>query len=441
MIILTLRESPPLNEIIEIIREEEDLESIVGLICLNCIIINSSIDEILTFIQKKSIKIPTKKVYTRLELLRHICLHYYVIFINNEQIQQSYDNVLSYIGNEICEDEDLKFYLHIIDFIAKQDLIDAFSDWCADLGISVYDARSIDDDNKIDLYLVRRTPLLRTETVFVRTCHEMEREEYEKVLDLITKSSQLATWNVFVTTPLTVYKIGLKKLINDMEDANVWLYIIDPNRQKIYGITKGKKSKDYDSDLRDKYIEFLPKEPIRAQSRLKEISTYDFNEKHSYSPDEYCTFALLNVLGHDKLASAPDIESNYTKIFRNLMIIEKESGVPVFSYSSEKVKDQILFSSFLSAMDDFVSQIGNTTSLKEINYKGFYIQAAYGKNVKIALFLSEMGDKALKERVNFLLNYFESHYQKEIEEFRNSGDTSLFKDEELLPIVKQFLNI
>jgi len=122
-------------------------------------------------------------------------------------------------------DKDLKFYLYKNDFFAKQDLIDSFSDWCADLGITVYDARSVDDEYNIDLYLVRRTPLLRSETVFVRTGHEINQEKYEKVLELIKKSSQLATWNVFLTTPLAIYKIGLKKFIKDMEREKIYGYI------------------------------------------------------------------------------------------------------------------------------------------------------------------------------------------------------------------------
>jgi hypothetical protein len=438
---LTLKEAPSLDKIIETIRNDEDLDSIAGLVCLNCLIIHSSIEEILDFIEKNGIKIPTKKVYTRLELLRYICLHYYILYLNNEQLKQNFESVLNYIGHEMCRDEAFEFYLYSIDFIAKQDLIDAFSDWCADLGISVYDARKVSDENHIDLYLVRRTPLLRTETVFVRTGHEMDENEYKRILQLIGNTSKYATWNVFVTTPLAVYKIGLDRMITDMEHSNVWLYIIDPIRKKIHGITKGKKSKDYDSDLRDRYIEKLPREPIRAQTRLKDISTFEFNEQQSYSPDDYCTFDLLDVLEHDRLVSAPEEESNYSQIFRNLMIIERKSGIPVFSYSSEKVKDQILFSGFLSAMDDFVSQIGDTTSLKEINYKGFYVQAAYGKSVKMALFLSDQADRSLKERVDFLLEYFESNYSEEIEQFRNSSDTSIFKDEKILPIVRQFLNI
>jgi hypothetical protein len=438
---LTLKEAPSLEQIIETIRKNENLDSIAGLVCLNSLIINSSIEEILKFIDKKGIKIPTKKVYTRLELLRHICLHYYILYINNEHLQGNFGSTLNYIGQEMCRDESFELYLYSIDFLSKQDLIDAFSDWCADLGISVYDARKVNDENTVDLYLVRKTPLLRTETVFVRTAHEMDAHEYERTLQLIRNTSKYATWNVFVTTPLAVYKIGLEKMVNDMEQANVWLYIIDPIRKNIHGIIKGKKSKDYDSDLRDKFIEGLPREPIRAQTRLKDISTFEFNEKQSYSPDDYCTFDLLDVLEHDRLVSAPEEESNYSQIFRNLMIIERKSGVPIFSYSSEKVKDQILFSGFLSAMDDFVSQIGDTTSLKEINYKGFYVQAAYGKNVKMALFLSDQANNSLKERVDFLLEYFETHFSEEIKQFRASGDTSLLKDDIILPIVRQFLNI
>jgi len=48
-------------------------------------------------------------------------------------------------------------------------------------------------------------------------------------------------------------------------------------------------------------------------------------------------------------------------------------------YDSTGEKAQIMFSGFLSAMDEFVKSISGTSSMKEINYKGFFVIAAYGK--------------------------------------------------------------
>jgi hypothetical protein len=51
----------------------------------------------------------------------------------------------------------------------------------------------------------------------VRTGKEMNKENYEKTLNNIENSSKIAAWTVFVTTPLGAYKVGLFKLIGDME--------------------------------------------------------------------------------------------------------------------------------------------------------------------------------------------------------------------------------
>ena len=79
--------------------------------------------------------------------------------------------------------------------------------------------------------------------------------------------------------------------------------------------------------------------------------------------------------------------------------------------------------------------------MKEINYKGFIIQAVYGQNVKLALFLSEQADLILKERLAYFLKFFEQKYDKQIESFRKRGDTSIFDEEEIIPIVKYILDI
>jgi hypothetical protein len=135
-------------------------------------------------------------------------------------------------------------------------------------------------------------------------------------------------------------------------------------------------------------------------------------------------------------------EPKYKDLFRNIIISDKNTGLPMVSLSNETNQvDQVLISGFLSAMDDFVSKIGGSSALKEINYKGFFVQAAYGKYVKIALFLSKPSDKILKERLSYLLELFESRYQNEIETFRSKGDSNVFKDEEIFPSVKYILDI
>ena len=73
-----------------------------------------------------------------------------------------------------------------------------------------------------------------------------------------------------------------------------------------------------------------------------------------------------------------------------IMVAEKKSSLNVYDQVFTKQKlDPTLISGFLSAMDSFVSEIGGTTSMNEINYKGFYVHAAYGQYIKLALFLSK----------------------------------------------------
>ena len=133
----------------------------------------------------------------------------------------------------------------------------------------------------------------------------------------------------------------------------------------------------------------------------------------------------------------------YRDLFQNFLVIDKESGLALFSYSNEVTAlDEGLISGFLSAMDSFVSELGGSASLKEISYKGFFIQAAYGKDIKMALFLNKPGDKVLKERLEFFIKEFEEKYKESIEKFRLSGEVGPFyNNPELISLLKKTLDI
>lgn len=432
---------PNFDDIIDHIREEV-VDGRIGLICLNCMLTKSRVDEINNFIERNNIKTPNKNVFTRLEYLKYICYHFYNLYKNNEGIQEKYNNPLNYIGDMICDDEDLKYYLNSLDFIAKQDLIDVFGDFCADLSITVYDAREIDKNLKNDLYLVRRTPFLRTEMVYVHPGHLLDEKTYKELLEDIDKSSKYATWSVLVTTPAGLYKIGYDQMIEDMEKYNLWLYIIDPLRERIYGITKGKKNDKYDTDLRDEYFKKLPREPIRAQSRLIEISDYKFEEGDSYKPKYFIKYELFSEVDHHKLVISPEQEPKYEDIFKSLLVMEKKSGIPMISYTKEEnAKDEIMVSGFIKAMDNFIGQIGGSSSMKEINYKGFFVQSAYGDNIQVALFLKEASDQSLKERLRYFVEFFEETYAKKIKLFAQKGDTAIFDDFEIIPKAREILSV
>ncbi|MCK4383666.1 MAG: hypothetical protein KAW66_10260, partial [Candidatus Lokiarchaeota archaeon] len=89
----------------------------------------------------------------------------------------------------------------------------------------------------------------------------------------------------------------------------------------------------------------------------------------------------------------------------------------------------------------FVSEIGGTTSMKEISYKGFYVHAAYGQYIKFALFLSRPARKNLKERLAYLLNQFEEHYHDQILQFTKTGNTAVFDKDRIVELIKEILSV
>ena len=270
----------------------------------------------------------------------------------------------------------------------------------------------------------------------------MTEENYKDTFYKISEASKIALWTVFVTTPSSVSNIGLERLISDMQKLRAWFYIIDPIHQKIHGIFKGKKSKDHDVNLRDEYIQKLPHEPIRTQSRLTKISNYYFKESEAYNHKSYSMYELLpkEILLTEDHSIA--IKPKFKNIFRSLLVIDPDSGVTMISHSSEDYPvDKELISGFLSAMDSFVSEIGGTTSMKEISYKGLYIHAAYGKEVKLALFLSKPAQQSLKERLIYFLNQFEEHYIDQIKAFKRTANVSVFDYQKISSLIKEILSI
>ena len=144
----------------------------------------------------------------------------------------------------------------------------------------------------------------------------------------------------------------------------------------------------------------------------------------------------------DKVLVIPNEKHKYRDIFRNLLLIDKTSGLLILSYKSEEesVEDDLI-SGFLTAMDGFVSELGGSTNLREVAYKGFYIQAGYGENIKVALFLSKQADRILKERLAYFVKQFEENYEEQINLFKESGNISYFKNKEIIEKAKEILDI
>ena len=427
--------------------EEEILNNVIkksrnkyGLFCLNCLILRSSFQELNDFIQKNNIFI-INEIKVKLEYIKVLTVHYYNVYNNLPEIQNRYKDSTDLMGDSLLKDENIKKHLPEFDYISKHELIDIFSDYCADLGISVFNTEEL-MEYSLDLYLTKKTPLLKTEAVFIKTGHELTDSSYQETLILIEKASSIASWLIFVTTPAGAYKIGLDKLISDMGRLHTWLYVVDPLHKKIYGVTKGKKSKSYIQKSSEEYIRNLPREPIRAPSQVIKFSKYDFKESESYNPKNFHQFGILSEEEHKKILERHIAVKKYENIFRSLMIIDIHTGLSFFSYSNETDPiDDVLVSGFLSAMDSFVSEIGGGTSLKEINYKGFFIHAAYGEKVKMALFLSQPADQILKDFLAYFLEQFEVNFKIEIDVFKQSGDTSVFDISKITKKVREYLSI
>ncbi len=427
------------EEILRIIRK--DVEGKFGIICLNCLIVRSRFKEIYDFMNRHDIPFPEGENLSKLDLLDYISIFFYKQYQKSPTLKKHFKTPIIYIGDFITTDDKLSDYLKRFDFISKQELIDAFADYCADFGISVYSTAKI-KDYSLDLYLIKKKPFLRTEAVFVRTGAEMTEENYKNTFYLINEASKLAIWTVFVTTPRGVCKIGYERLKRDMENLNAWMYVVDPIHQKILGIIKGKKSKVHDTSIRDEFIKKLPHEPVRTPSQIVKISKYHFKESESYNPKKFVMFELFPKEELILKDHAVTVKPKFKETFRNLMVIDKDSGLNIISYSSEDVSmEKELISGFLTAMDSFISEIGGTTSMNEINYKGFYVHAAYGQYIKLALFLSKPAEKNLKERLIYLLNQFEEHYHDQILQFNRTGNAAVFDKDRIVELIKEILSV
>lgn len=418
---------------------KEISKSKYGLISINYILINCRMEDLLTFIRNYGIKLPDKIFITRFEYIIMIALHLTKMYYTTD-IQKKYEDPLEYIGYAILNENIFTKYLINLDFIVKQDLIDTFADLYADLGVTMYNTSTDSITPKMDMYSVRKKSALRTESVFAMTGFDINDKNYLETKNLIEKANSVANGSVFVTTPVGVLKIGLSKLLYDMNKLNCQLYVIDPSRKIIYGLTKNKKNEARDDELRDRFVRKLPRTPMRAPSHVFELSDYYFNESNSYDPIDFRLFDIYDDLEHNKLLLKEKPTPKYAEVFRDLIIMEITSGTPIISYASDNFKELALASGFLAAMDSFITQIGGSI-MEEINYKGFYVQAAYGKSTKLACFLSIPADKSLKERLKHLIGLFEERYEDKIEKFKLSGNTELFDSREIIYLIKEIIDV
>jgi hypothetical protein len=432
-------ENKPFTEKTIVSRLKEISKAKYGLISINYILINCRMEDLFKFIRNYGISLPDKTFITRFEYIIIIALHLTEMYYTSD-IQKKYEDPLEYIGYAILNEDIFTKYLINLDFIVKQDLIDTFADLYADLGVTVYNTSTDSITPKMDMYSVRKKTTLRTESIFAMTGFDMNDKTYLETKYLIEKANSVANGSVFVTTPIGVLKIGLSRLIYDMTKLNCQLYVIDPSRKVIYGLTKSKKNEVQDDEVKENLVRKLPRAPMRAPSHVFELSDYYFNESNSYDPFDFRLFDIYNDIEHNKMLLKEEEPPKYAEVFRDLIIMEITSGTPIISYASDNFKELALASGFLAAMDSFITQIGGS-KMEEINYKGFYVQAAYGKSTKLACFLSIPADKSLKERLKHLISLFEERYEDKIEKFKLSGSTELFDSSEIIYLIKEIIDV
>ena len=417
-----------------------------GVICVNCILHNSPLENLIQFLKQHSIYLPESTLTIRSELVYYIYYHFFTEFQSNPDIRKTYSDPVTYIGDIVSREELFKFGMEKHDFIAKHELIDVFADFCADLGIITFEMDpQKETSSQMDLFLTKRVPLLKTEAVFVRTGRELENGGYsEELLQQIKEASKKAIWTVFVTTSYGAHVVGLKKLIKDMESLNVWLYVVDPLHKNVYGVTKGFKNK-LDETLRAQLESSLPSQPIRAPSQLGNISKYAFSERDSYNSKRFTTYSILKSDIYGMYLEKQDEDAKFRSIFRSLLIIDPITGLNIYSLKSDTQKvDDVILSGFLSAIDSLASEIGTKQEgirEKEINYQGFIVQIISGDLLNAAMFLTKPANQILKERMMHFITRFEEVFAEPIADYKASGITSVFPENRITDLAKDLLLI
>jgi hypothetical protein len=357
-----------------------------------------------------------------------------------------YTDPVDFIGDKISNDPLFQMGLEKHDFIAKHELIDVFADYCADIGIITFEMDPKKEySSGIDLFLTKRVPLLKTETVFVRTGHELEEGGYnETLLQDIEEASKKAIWTVFVTSSYGALVVGLDKLIKDMERLNVWLYVVDPLHKNVFGITKGKKNNTSET-LKSELEANLPAQPIRAPSQLGKISKYNFSERDSYNSKRFTTFAINKSDIYGMYFEKVEPDHKFRDIFRSMLIIDPNTGLSLFSMSNEEQKvDDAIISGFLSAIESFAYEIGTKekgVKQKEINYQGFVVDIISGEQLNVAILLTEPANQILKERMKHFIHQFEILFMREISEYKKTSNVSVFLENRIKKLAIDILSI
>jgi len=428
------------EDIIEKVADE--IKGKHGLICLACAVMMSPYNQLKDFFNKQGIQAENPEILTKFDFLNYMSSHFYNQYESKPELHDNYSDTATLMGDNFFKDENLKQLLKYYDYLTKQELIIVIADFLADQEFSVFNSSKISEKSP-DIFCSKKFEgKIITNAIYIRTGDQINEEQYQLAKEGMKQASDYSTEVCFVTSATGAYKIGLFKIFEDMKKLNFSLHLVDPLHMRIFQIVKGKIQEDLDTHQIENFFEKLPVSPIRAPSQIRKISKYEYIIAEEPLTDNVSAFEFLNNNEYKMYLDHDHRLPQYRNIFRNLMIIDKYSGITLLSHSGAfgELKDD-LAAGFLTAMDTFVSEMGGPSALREIDYKGFIVLSSYGKDIKVALFLSQKGDQVLRERLKLLVTDFEERFADKIELFKSSSNVGVFQDKQITLLINEILSI
>lgn len=136
------------------------------------------------------------------------------------------------------------------------------------------------------------------------------------------------------------------------------------------------------------------------------------------------------IIHEKKLQEVLDMFNDVTNLSR-VLVLHKNSGIPIFDPFRGRGIDASIFGGFLSAIQAFAIDVANgtddrelksNTHLSEISYEGFRIIINDGTSIRTALVYKGTPSQALKERTNQFTQRFEEQYHEEIVRYGNQPE-------------------
>ncbi len=368
----------------------------------------------------------------RKELLLKIYEYFQSTFEQQIDLKPKYKNILSYLGHFLFTEPNLSHYFEQFDIISKHEFNSIFADFCADNQIEVYDLFS-KDQFPWDSYLAKKNGTNKTGlAMFLRGFESIEK--FQDTIKQLNDAIEYCNFIYLVTTPLGVIRIGLNRLFRSVREIGAWVYIVDPIRRIIYGLIKGndnfKINKEKEKQLRDS-INFA----LRPLDPNKKLSKYRFERTFQFKPK---TFLIFGLNKHSyKHTYLEFIEHDRTNL-QYLLLLHRENGITInfFKWIPESL-DPDLISGFISALDSFGNNFGETKGLQEIQYSGFTISFAQGQFMKACLFLKETPSPRLKELLYFLVYRWESLFEEEMKSFKGSLNPFINRKQEIIHLLNR----